>query len=109
MTEARKRRLPDALRAQGVLTVTRPNYTTGLPDTEQSRVAVPIFATDPAYVRVDGSMTINLGDYNSAKVSVSVSLPCLPVEEEIRRAYDFASSMVDSYLEEEQSKVITGE
>lgn len=59
---------------------------------------VPAFHGPVAYVRVGGSVTKNLGDYNSAKVEVSVSLPCYPTPEEIDRTYREASLMVDGYV-----------
>jgi len=45
-------------------------------DSEQVRV--PVFHCDPSRVKVGGAATKNLGDYNSAKVEVSIDLPALP-------------------------------
>jgi len=61
---------------------------------------------NPAYVRVDGGLTKNLGDYNSAKVGVSVSLPCLPDEASLRKCYADASKLVDEFMDAEYKLAI---
>jgi hypothetical protein len=37
---------------------------------------IHIFETEPAYVRVAAGQTINMGDYESLRIDVSVSMPC---------------------------------
>ena len=49
-------------------------------------------------VNVGGSQTVNLGNYESAKISVSLTVPCL--QGEIDDAYEFASSWVSGKIEE---------
>jgi hypothetical protein len=44
----------------------------------------------PARVRVGGSVTRNLGDFNSARVEVMMELPCLPEIGEMRRVADLS-------------------
>lgn len=71
-------------------------------DTEREEIIeVPAFHGPVAYVRVGGSVTKNLGDYNSAKVEVSISLPCYPTPEEIERTFRTASMTVDSTVTHE--------
>jgi hypothetical protein len=66
------------------------------------RDPIDIGAIDnPAYVRVGGGITKNLGDFNSLRVDISVSLPCPPNEEAINTAYTSASSIVDTLISQE--------
>lgn len=67
----------------------------------EEEIEVPAFHGPVAYVRVAGSVTKNLGDYNSARVEVSVSLPCYPKPEEINQTYRAASLMVDEFVSRE--------
>lgn len=55
----------------------------------------------PAYVKVGAGMTIPLGQYESLRIDVSVSLPCLPSE--IDDAYVTASDYVAEKLGEEET------
>ena len=64
-------------------------------------VSVPVFHSVPARVKVGGSITQNLGDYNSARVEVSVEMPCLPEKTEILRTYTLVSVEVDRLLRRE--------
>lgn len=52
-------------------------------------------------MRVCGSVTKNLGNYNSARVEVMVELPCYPEDGEIERAYNHAATLVDKYIQQE--------
>lgn len=70
----------------------------------QERIYVPIFSTAAARVRIGGSITKNLGNYNSARFEVSVEVPCYPEKSEIDRAKKFASQLVDDYLTDEMQQ-----
>lgn len=65
------------------------------------------FETEPAYVRASAGVTRNLGDYESLRVDVSVTLPCY--KEDVERAYGVAADTVAEYLDEEVSKYLEGE
>lgn len=56
--------------------------------------------TEAAFVRVGAGKTINLGNYESLRIDVSVTLPCLTskVSETFQSAADFVA---DKLLEEE--------
>ncbi len=56
-----------------------------------------------AYVRVDGGITKNLGDYNSVKVGVSITRPCKDDDAEIRNTYGQLSVMVEELVATELS------
>lgn len=61
---------------------------------------------DPAYVSVGGGLTKNMGDYNSVKISVSVTLPCDPDEDSVRECYEKTSKLVDEFLDDEYAAAI---
>jgi hypothetical protein len=57
-----------------------------------------LFEDPPCNVGVTAGMTINLGDYNSAKVQVSIHIPCK--HEEIEEAYEFGRDWVEGKVTE---------
>lgn len=59
----------------------------------------------PAFVRVGAGLTINTGNFESLRLDVSVSLPCLPSE--VEDAYVQASQYTADFLAEEQSTWLT--
>jgi len=75
------------------------------PDGEEDIIAVHKFETDPAMVSVDYAITMNLGNYESAKISVSVSVPCY--KEEIDEAYEFAQAWAEERLSKERDMIST--
>lgn len=75
----------------------------------QEKIQVPIFGrVTPAKVEVEGSVTRNLGDFNSCRVAVRVKLPCYPEISEIDRVYLLTSNLVDRYVERELN-IATGQ
>lgn len=69
-------------------------------------IAVHKFETEPAKVTVDYALTINLGNYESAKIGVSVTIPCYM--EEINSAYEFAQSWAEERLAKERDLITAG-
>jgi len=55
-----------------------------------------------AHVRVSNGATINLGNYESLRVDISVEIPCY--KEEAPGAIMAASHLIDAYLEDEIEK-----
>jgi hypothetical protein len=94
-----KKRKLELEKPEATVSVSRSAY--GQEVDREEKVDVPFFPTAPAYVEVEGSITRNQGNYNSARVAVSVRIPCLPEVTEIERAKKLASSLVDRYIEEE--------
>lgn len=66
-------------------------------------LAVHQFITTPAEVEVGVALTMNLGNFESAKLSVSLRLPCY--KEEIEDAYTYAQSFVESRIDKERSLI----
>jgi hypothetical protein len=74
-------------------------------DTEDV-IAVHKFETEPAKVTVEYALTVNLGNFESAKIGVSVSIPCYA--EELEEAYEFAQSWAEERLTRERDAITGG-
>lgn len=64
-------------------------------------IRVPAFEGPVGRVRVEGSVTRNMGDYNSVRVSVAVEMPCYPTEAEVDACYAWCSTKVDAKIADE--------
>lgn len=96
----------DSIRQAGHVAVTRHFKTGGNPfeiNDDPEEISVKTFSTVPAQVGVNNRMTINLGDYESAQVGVSVTLPCYV--EEIEDAYAYASKFAEARMAEEVNDI----
>jgi len=67
-------------------------------------IAIHKFETEPAKVTVDYALTMNLGNFESAKIGVSVTVPCYT--EEIDKAYEFAQAWAEERLSKERDQVV---
>lgn len=93
--------------AEGFQQVTRRNYDKSV-TTEMEKIRVPGFkGIEPARVRLGGSVTRNLGDFNSARVEVMIEMPCLPEMSEVQRVYDMLSEKLDELIPQELLKATT--
>lgn len=72
---------------------------TGEEEERDDLVEVHVFATEPARANAEISRTVNLGDYESVRVQVGVSLPCY--KEEIGPALEEASAIAGGFLDRE--------
>jgi len=70
---------------------------------EEDIIAVHRFHTAPAEVEVSVGLTINTGNYNTARIQVSVRIPCY--KEEIDEAYVFAQKWVEERVQREKSMI----
>ncbi len=87
---------------EGVIEVTRSGYAAAEGREEEvETLQVPKFEGPVAFVRVEGSVTRNMGDYNSVRVAVMVELPCYPTVSDIDRAHSWCSSKVDQKIQHE--------
>jgi hypothetical protein len=67
---------------------------------------VPTFeGVTPARVRLTGSVTKNLGNYNSARVEASIEMPCLPEASEIARVSKLIADWIDEILDTQVSRI----
>ena len=77
--------------------------TLGEEKSESGRLRVSAFVTNPATVSVKAGATVNLGNYESARVDVMVSIPCYV--EEIDDVYPKAKEWVDLRLAQEYKEL----
>lgn len=66
---------------------------------EREQIEVSPFVTDPAYVTFACGATLNMGNYQSLRIDVRVSLPCYI--EEIDEMYTTAKKWADERLDKE--------
>lgn len=71
----------------------------GVTETETEQLAVQKFVTNPAYVKVALGMTVNLGDFESARMDVSLSVPCY--QEEVTQVYPKVQKWVEDRVSAE--------
>lgn len=92
----------ESTKSDGYIFVSRIAY--GEEEVSTYPIKVPDFQGVPvARVTTGASYTKNLGNYESARINIEVSLPCLPVEEEIVRAYDKAQNLMGDMLLEQMA------
>ena len=68
--------------------VMRQFFSSGEPDSDEEVLEesdVHVFVTEPAYIRVSHGMTINMGNYQSLRVDVAVTLPCYVEDVDVQR------------------------
>lgn len=75
----------------------------GVAKVDEEIIQIKRFATEPAWVNVNLGLTINLGNYESAKLEVGVKVPCYM--EEADDAYRWAKHWVESRVRAESSKI----
>lgn len=76
-------------------------------ETEERKVLeATSFATNPAYVRVSTGITKNMGDYESLRVEVSLSVPCYV--EEIEEVTPQVAAAVVRHLDDAVAAYLEG-
>jgi hypothetical protein len=76
----------------------------GAPETIlDETVAVHRFVTQPATVSAEVGLTINIGNYESVRVHIGVSVPCY--KEEVEGAYLWAKEFVESRVKADAADV----
>jgi hypothetical protein len=74
-------------------------------ETENHQIEVMTFQVEPAYVRASFGLTINMGNYESVKCDISVSLPCYV--EEIPEALAIAQKLAEEEVSRQQ-RIVKG-
>lgn len=74
----------------------------GIDKEKRKTIEVRKFETEPAYVRVNAGVTRNLGNYESLRIDVSLSVPCYV--EEIEKVQPRVASLVADMLAAEQDE-----
>ena len=75
----------------------------GLPVTKDEEIAVRTFVTNPAMVEIGYGLTLNIGNYESARIDVRVSLPCYV--EETDQAFAFAKKWTEERIQTEVKEI----
>jgi hypothetical protein len=86
---------------EGMLKVRRTIF--GAVEEDLEPINVRLFATDPARVRLSRGYTINLGNYESARVDVSIDVPCY--QEEALGVIEQLSSFVEARAQQEAERI----
>lgn len=84
-------------------TVARTYGKIGAPETKDETIEVKTFVTQPATVEIGYGLTLNIGNYESARVDVKVSVPCY--REETDAAYEYAKTWAESRVKQEVAAV----
>lgn len=93
---------PVSIKTEGSQTVAVEGSSFGVSQDERVPLEVEPFVTEPAYVRVSAGVTKNLGNYESFRCDVSITMPCYP--EEVETVKERVSDAVARILEEEMVK-----
>lgn len=83
--------------------VTRVYGKIGAPETKNEELEVRSFVTEPAVVEIGYGLTLNIGNYESARVDVKISLPCYA--EEANAAYEYAKKWTEERVQIEVKDV----
>ncbi len=100
-TAVRNRGSKNVSRGTTKVTTDAPNVSVEIDDEVESEVN----SINPGYVSVTAGITKNLGNYESAKIGVTVSLPCEPSLEGAESKYSDVSDLVDKLMDEEFKRV----
>jgi hypothetical protein len=96
---------PKKTQNEGVIDLKRVRYVSGeLAEESENTETVPCPTFDnveTGRINVRGSVTRNLGNFNSVRVEVGVELPTLPELSEVDRVYDICSKFVEHKLKDE--------
>jgi len=68
---------------------------------------VEVFEVEPAYVRVSAGRTKNMGNYESLRVDVSITVPCY--KETIEETFEAVGDEVEDMLDYEVSRYLNDE
>ncbi len=71
----------------------------GREEDQENTLVVKTFVTNPATVTVSYGRTVNLGDFEFARIDMKLSLPCYV--EEIPSTFSYADNMVKELLSQE--------
>lgn len=98
-----------SLEGKAMITVRRTQVGKVLEDSsEEETIHVRKFETEPAYVSVRVGATKNMGNYESLRLEVGVTIPCYTEEitEVEKQATEWVDDKMDKKLSELSNKVI---
>lgn len=81
----------------------RAGKTVGPAEIEVETITVEGFHVPPAEVEIRKSLTLNMGNYESAHVFIGIRVPCY--REEVQDAYAYADEFVNTKLTEQREGI----
>jgi len=69
----------------------------------EEKLGVHKFQTEPATVSLEYGLTLNMGNYESCRLTVGIRLPCY--KEQVEEAYEAASSWVETKISEQVTEI----
>lgn len=75
----------------------------GSEEVSDERIRIRPFISNPASISVKAGVTINLGNYESGRVDVMLTMPCYP--EEVDDIYEDVKKWVDARVEHERKEI----
>jgi len=75
----------------------------GKEEVSSERIRIRPFISNPASISVKAGVTINLGNYESGRVDVMLTMPCYP--EEVDATYNEVKEWVDSRVDHERRTI----
>lgn len=75
------------------------------PDQETPTEAQRDVPLNPAVVSVGKKLTLNIGNYESASISIHLSMPCKPEKDAVNAMFEKVNMWVDRRLEVERDSV----
>lgn len=94
---------PVKILERGVIMVSR-HFPRGEETMEFTDLEVQTFEVEPAHVQAKYGLTINMKNYESARVDVSVTLPCYV--EEVDPAFKKAFAIAEKYVQEQAAEAV---
>lgn len=91
------------VQAPATITVARTYGKIGAPESQDETIEVKNFRVQPAQVEIGYGLTLNIGNYESARVDVKVSVPCYA--EEVNEAYEWAKTFAEERVRQEVQSV----
>ena len=73
---------------------------------EEKAIEVHKFITEPAKIHFEVGVTMNMGNYESARINVGVTVPCY--QEELGEAYKYARGWVERIIAKEKAAIKGG-
>jgi hypothetical protein len=91
--------------APATATVTRTVGKVGAEETVSETIEIKRFVTAPAQIDVGYGMTLNIGNYESARLDVRISIPCY--REEVEDAYEYARKWAEAKMQQQVQEIRT--
>ena len=71
----------------------------------QSTIPMPQTEQANATINVSSGITLNLGNYESLRIDVGITLPCKPTKKEIEDTYSKCIEWVEEKLQQQTAEV----